>query len=77
MFRALDDDGFAACFYVAGADEHAKFAEVLIAHAVGVAFEVAELFVQVFGFDAGEGVGAGGLDDRLDVAGVEFGTAVC
>jgi hypothetical protein len=40
---------------------------------VRVALEVAELLVQLFGLDTFEGVAAGGGDDRLDVAGVEFG----
>ncbi len=45
-------------------------------HPVGVVAEVAELSFQVAGLDAVEGVGAGGLDDRLDVPGVEFGVPV-
>jgi hypothetical protein len=43
---------------------------------VGVVAEVAELSLQVAGLDAVEGVGAGGVDDRIDVAGVEVGVAV-
>jgi hypothetical protein len=49
---------------------------VLVAHPVRVALEVAEFPVQLGGFDAFEGVAAGGGDERLDVAGVEFGAAV-
>ena len=40
-----------------------------------VALEVAELFVQLVGFDAVQGVGAGGGDDRVDVAGIQFAEA--
>jgi hypothetical protein len=49
---------------------------VLVAHPVRVALEVAELFVQFFGLDAGQRVLPGGGDDRVDVAGVEFAEAV-
>jgi hypothetical protein len=47
----------AACtgLHGAGADEHAERPEVLVAHPVRVVPEVAELGVQVVGFDAGEG----------------------
>jgi len=37
---------------------------------VDVVLEVAELFAQVLGLDGVEGVGAGGVDDGLDVPGV-------
>src|ERR1022692_382179 len=60
----------------ARAGEHAQVAEVLVAHPVDVALEVAEFPVQLLGFDAGQGVSAGGADERLDVAGVQLGAAV-
>jgi hypothetical protein len=59
-----------------GPGEHAEAAEVLVAHPVGVALEVAELLVQLVGFDAGQRVLPGGGEDRLDGPGVEFGVAV-
>src|SRR5216683_6627382 len=73
LFGALGDDRFAACFYVAGAGEHAQVAEVGVAHPVGVVLEVTHFGVQFAGFGTGERVLAGGLDDRADVPGVELG----
>ena len=49
QFEALADDGFAAGFDDAGADEHAVVAEVGVAHAVGVGFEVRQRFCGVAG----------------------------
>jgi hypothetical protein len=43
---------------------------------VGVVAEVAEFALQLVGFDAGQRVAAGGLDDGVDVPGVEIGFAV-
>ena len=43
-FESLTNDGFAAGFDGAGADEHAVFAEVGVAHPVGVGFEVGQRF---------------------------------
>src|SRR6266571_7527333 len=49
LLGALDHDGFDAALDGARAGEHAEFPEVLVAHPVGVAPEVAELFVQFLG----------------------------
>jgi hypothetical protein len=54
-FAALADDGFAADLQGAGADAHAEFAVVDVAHPVGGGFEVAEGLVDVGGFDADQG----------------------
>jgi hypothetical protein len=56
----------------ARAYEHARIMEVLVAHPVGVALEVAELPVQFLGLDAGERVAGGGIDDGCDVPGVQL-----
>src|SRR5665213_2199392 len=42
-FEARADDGFAACFDHAGADEQVLASEFWIAHALGVALEVSGL----------------------------------
>ena len=72
-FEALADDGFAAGFDGAGADEHAVIAEVGIAHAVGVGFEVGQRFVGVAGEVTGQPEAGGFGDEGFDVAGVEVG----
>jgi hypothetical protein len=73
-FEALADDGFAAGFDDAGADEHAEVAVVAVAHPDGVGAEVGQGLVPVGGLDPDQGVfgGGGGGDDRFDVAVVEF-----
>ena len=43
-----------------------------VAHPVDVALKVADLLVQIFGFDTSERVGAGGADEGLDVAVVKL-----
>jgi len=47
-----------------------------VAHAVGVGFEVGQVFVAFGGFDADEGVAAGGVGEGFDVAVVEVGERV-
>ena len=75
-FESGAEDGFAAGFDDAGADEHAEFAVVGVAHAVGVGFEVGHGLVDRFGFRAGQVVAAGSGGDRFDVAVVQLGEPV-
>ena len=49
QFEALTDEGFAAGFDDAGADEQAVGAEVGVAHPVGVGFEVRQCFCRLVG----------------------------
>src|SRR3984957_1655009 len=72
LLGALDDDRLDASFDGARAGEHAQVAEVLVAHPVGVALEVAEFTVQFLGLDAGERVAGSGIDDGGDVPGVQL-----
>jgi hypothetical protein len=65
------DDGLAACFDQAGADEQAALAEPVVAHAGGVVLEVAQGGADLVFLHAFEGVLAGGPDDAVDVAVVE------
>jgi hypothetical protein len=53
------EDGFAAGCHDAGADEHAEFAAVGVAHAVG-GLEVGRSLVELVGLGAGQVVAAGG-----------------
>jgi hypothetical protein len=71
----LGDNGFTSGFDGALADEHAVLAEVGVAHAVGVSFEVGQCFGGLGGRVAGEGQRGGLVDQGFDVAGVEVGQA--
>jgi hypothetical protein len=72
LFEACAEDGFAAGFHDAGADEHAEFSVVGVAHAVGVGLEVGDGFVDQLGLRAGQVVEAGSAGDRVDVAVVQL-----
>jgi hypothetical protein len=72
-FEALADDGFTEGFDGAGADKHAVIAEVGIADAVGVGFEVGQRFLGVVGEVAGERQAGGFGNEGLDVSGVQIG----
>ena len=73
LFEPGAEDGFAAGFDDAGADEHAVFAVVGVAHAVGVGFEVGDGLVDGVGFRAEDVVEAGGGGEGFDVAVVQVG----
>lgn len=64
---------FAAGCGGAGADEHGVIAQVGVAHAVGVGFEIGQLFVGVAGGVAGEHKAGGLGNEGVDVIGVEVG----
>jgi hypothetical protein len=73
LFEPGSEDGLAAGFDDAGADEHAVRAVVGVAHAVGVGLEVGHGLVDGVGLGADDVVETGGGGECFDVAVVQLG----